>query len=53
MKVTDMVYYFAKKNKIQKKDLLKVIKDINIMKKKGISDFRIFMHIPDWGKKVL
>lgn len=48
-----MVYYFGKKNKVQKKDLLKIIKNINIMKRKGISDFKIFTYIPDWGKKIL
>ena len=53
MNILNMIIYFAKKNNISRRNLGRVIKDFNIMKKKGLSDGKILFHIPEWGKKIL
>ena len=52
MKIKEMVLYFCKKNKVKKKEVVKILNKISIFKAKGFSDKKILSLIPDHAKSL-
>tara|TARA_B100000579_G_C22714284_1_gene796123 strand:+ start:456 stop:629 length:174 start_codon:yes stop_codon:yes gene_type:complete len=53
MNIENMILYFAKKNKILKREVVIVLRNVKIMKLKGISEKNIYNNIPKWCKETL
>ena len=52
MKIKEMVLYFCKKNRVRKKEVIKILKKVYIFKSKGFSDKKILSLIPRYAKSL-
>lgn len=50
MKLNEMILYFCKKNKVSKKEVIKILNKVNILKSKGMPDNKILSLIPKHAK---
>ena len=53
MNFLDMIIYYGKKNFISRRKIRVALREVNIMKSKGFSNQKIFLLIPEWGKKIV